>query len=99
MSTSPPATELTSATSLQRVVDAQPAWPADLDDPLVIAKLTDELRDQLQRQSAQLAAIRSRALHEPLKTRSRSEVGRLLGISRQAVTKAIKVPPMQGAQR
>ena len=71
-------------------------WSDQYGGPEGVATLAFELQENLRRQSQHLAALRAAAIRELLRTRSLAEVGRMLGISKQAVSKASRAQGWDG---
>lgn len=73
---------------MREVAASDPGWSVEYGGPEGVARLTLALQDALKVQASELAAVRAAAIKELLTTRSLAEVARLLGVSRQAVSKA-----------
>lgn len=72
---------------------AEPGWSTAYGGPEGIARLAVDLQRQLNEQSEQVAQIRAAAVRELLTTRTLAQVGEMLGITKQAVSKIAHTPP------
>lgn len=77
---------------LRQVATAHPGWSAPYGGPEGVARATLTMQDVLKVQASELAAVRAAAIEELLTTRSLSEVARMLGVSKQAVSKSVRSP-------
>lgn len=75
---------------LREVGAAEPGWAEKYGGPLGVAARCAGLQAELSRQSEQIAAVRVAAIQELLKTHSGIEVAASLGVSKSAISKAIK---------
>lgn len=82
---------------LAEVANAGPGWSEKYGGPMGVVALCGDLQEQLARESERVAAVRVAAYQELLKTRSGNNVAAMFGVSKQAISKAVRANGWKGA--
>ncbi len=82
----------------RRLMDAAASgstgWADEWGGPLGVARAAVEAQQSLNEQAAALASLRAAAIQQALETQSLSDVARELGVSKQAISRAARVPAL-----